>query len=139
MKNPNEKYDDMIHLPHHVSKTRVQMSHGDRAAQFAPFAAVVGHQAAIRETERLTEEKTDLDEMEKALINQELQSIEAQLPNPVSVKITYFEPDLAKSGGRYIRIEGQVKKIDLYQKVLVLMDGTSLSIEALRQVSVISD
>lgn len=139
MKDGNLKYDDMIHLPHHVSKARSQMPIKDRAAQFSPFAAVVGHQAAIKETERLTEEKADLDEMEKTLIDQELQIIEAQLPNPVSVSITYFKPDLLKSGGCYVRIEGQVKKIDLYHKVLVLIDGTTLSIEALRQVSVISD
>lgn len=136
MKDQQTTYDDIRHLPRHVSKKRPQMPVQDRATQFAPFAAVVGHQAAIKETERLTDARPDLDDMEKALIDQELQWIEAQLPEPVKVKIIYFEPDKLKSGGHFVHIEDQVKKIDPEFRVLVLQGGLRIGFEALISLSV---
>ena len=55
------KYDEIMELPHHVSKTRPQMPMSDRAAQFAPFAALTGYDSAIKETGRLTDERIELD------------------------------------------------------------------------------
>ncbi len=83
--NDKSKYEDIIHLPHHVSSKRPQMSLKDRAAQFAPFAAVVGHEKAVKETARLTERRRELDEMEKAIINEQLREIESQLPGGADV------------------------------------------------------
>ena len=122
------KYDDIIHLPHHVSKTRPQMSIHDRAAQFAPFAALTGHSAAIKETERLTEGQVELDESEITLINEKLRIICEKISEHPEIIVTYFVPDEKKSGGKYITLEGTVKKMDLYRKELVLMDETRIEL-----------
>ena len=122
------KYDDIIHLPHHVSKTRPQMSIHDRAAQFAPFAALTGHSAAIKETERLTEGQVELDESEITLINEKLRIICEKISEHPEIIVTYFVPDEKKSGGKYITLEGTVKKMDVYRKELVLMDETRIEL-----------
>ena len=114
------KYDDIINLPHHRSKTHPHMALIDRAAQFAPFAALTGYGDAIDETARLTDGRPDLDEQQLAELNERLLQIMAQ-PNAV-VSITYFIPDEKKSGGRYEQAEGVIKKIDEIAKVIV-MDG----------------
>jgi len=123
------KYEDIIHLPHHVSSKRSQMSLKDRAAQFAPFAAVVGHEKAVKETARLTEQRRELDEMEKAIINEQLREIEAQLPDGSDVEVVYYEPDELKAGGEYITKIGTVKKIDIYEREILMNDGTRIAIE----------
>lgn len=124
-----QKYEAIIHLPHHVSSRRPKMSLTDRAAQFSPFAAVVGHEGAVRETARLTEQRRELDEMEKAIIDEQLREIEAQLPNGMDVKIVYFVPDELKTGGAYIAKAGKVKKLDVYLKEVHMKDGTRIPIE----------
>lgn len=122
------KYDDIIHLPHHVSKTRPQMSIHDRAAQFAPFAALTGHSAAIKETERLTEGQVELDESEITLINEKLRIICEKISEHPEIVVTYFVPDEKKSGGKYITVEGAVKKMDLYRREMILMDQTRIEL-----------
>ena len=130
MKNKDTKaYDDIIHLPHHVSSRRAQMSLADRAAQFSPFAAVVGHETAVRETARLTEQRKELDEMEKVIINDQLRKIETQLPDGCDVEITYFVPDGLKAGGQYVVKVGNIKKLDVYLKEVHMKDGTQIAIE----------
>ena len=114
------KYDDIINLPHHRSKTHPHMPLIDRAAQFAPFAALTGYGDAIDETARLTDVRPDLDEQQLSELNERLLQIMAK-PNSV-VRITYFVPDEKKSGGRYEQAEGVIKKIDEIAKVIV-MDG----------------
>ena len=114
------KYDDIINLPHHRSKTHPHMALIDRAAQFAPFAALTGYGDAIDETARLTDGRPDLDEQQLAELNERLLQIMAE-PNAVA-RITYFVPDEKKSGGRYEQAEGVIKKIDEIAKVIV-MDG----------------
>ena len=114
------KYDDIINLPHHRSKTHPHMAIIDRAAQFAPFAALTGYGDAIDETARLTDGRPDLDEQQLAELNERLLQIMAE-PNAVA-RITYFVPDEKKSGGRYEQAEGVIKKIDEIAKVIV-MDG----------------
>ena len=86
-------YEDIINLPHHVSATRPQMSMMDRAAQFSPFAALTGYDAAIKETARLTEQKIELDDYEKEEINDKIQLIAEHLGEDFEVVITYFQPD----------------------------------------------
>lgn len=114
------KYDDIINRPHHRSKTHPHMPLIDRAAQFAPFAALTGYGDAIDETARITDIRPDLDEQQLAELNERLLQIMAE-PNAVA-RITYFVPDEKKSGGRYEQAEGVIKKIDETAKAIV-MDG----------------
>lgn len=126
-KTQKSLYEDIIHLSHHVSPKRPQMSMKDRAAQFAPFAALTGHEEAVRETARLTDSKIELDENEIQLLDQKLQYLEAQLEQP-DIDITYFLPDQRKSGGKYIDVQGRIKRIDPYSHSLRMEDGTEIPI-----------
>ena len=128
------KYDDIINLPHHVSKTHKQMSMHDRAAQFSPFAALTGHKEAVNETARLTDRKIELDDGIKAVINEKLRIISEHIKERLEVKITYFEPDAAKGGGTYLTISGCVKKADTYKKKLVMTDGLEIMFDALLEI-----
>lgn len=129
-------YNDIIHLPHHVSKTRLPMPMSDRAAQFSPFAALTGYDAAIEETGRLTEDRIILDENEIEILNAKLQSIEEQLENEPVAVITYFQPDKKKSGGTYVTTTGVVKKIDSYEQVIVLTSGLRIPIAEIIQIRI---
>lgn len=122
------KYNDIIDLPHHESKTRPRMSMLDRAAQFSPFAALTGHDAAIRETARLTEQRVILDECEIEMLNEKLRSIEACLDDQRLVSVTCFKPDEKKSGGAYVTVTGAVKRIDPVEQVIVMGDGMKIPI-----------
>ena len=125
------KYDDIIRLPHHVSTRHPQMSIHDRAAQFSPFAALTGHDAAMRETERLTEEWVELDEDSKEQLDERLQMIREHLAERPEITFTFFQPDERKQGGAYRTITGKVKKIDEYEHRILLEDGTALMVEHL--------
>lgn len=124
-----KEYDDIIHLPHHVSTTRAQMAVIDRAAQFAPFAALSGHDAAIKDTARQTEKRIELDEYMKEAFNDKLQIIADWINEHPEIEITYFQPDEKKDGGTYITTSCTVKKIDEYEKVAVMEEGTEIPIE----------
>ena len=133
MENISHKYDDIINLPHHVSKKHPQMSLHDRAAQFSPFAALTGHKAAINETARLTDEKQILSEDVIAKLNEQLNLIKENIcTNPI-VTITYFVPDDRKSGGAYISNTGVVKKINEYNHTVILTDKTVIPIEQISE------
>lgn len=106
-------YSDIIHLPHHVSKTHPQMSMHDRAAQFSPFAALTGYDSAILETARLTEEKITLNEDMQELLDIQFQQLLEHLSEKPLISITFFCPDKRKQGGSYVSISGTVKKLDL--------------------------
>ena len=95
------------------------MSIDKRAAQFAPFAALKGHKEAIIETERLTDKKIELDESEKIILNNKLLIIKNNLYKSPNVTITYFIKDNKKSGGRYVSITDSIKKIDIYNKLII--------------------
>lgn len=130
MKKIEERnYDDIIHLPHPVSKKHPQMSLIDRAAQFSPFAALTGHEEAICETARVVEKQIILDEDEKAVLDERLQVIKAHLSERPKVAITYFKPDSLKQGGTYETICDKVKKIDEYEGYAILESGEKLSME----------
>ncbi|MEI8201313.1 MAG: hypothetical protein WCG21_14745 [Eubacteriales bacterium] len=122
-------YGDIINLPHHTSHTRPHMSAYDRAAQFSPFAALTGHDAAITETARLTDTRVELDEYSKADLNQRLYIIQDQMDEKPEISITYFQPDQRKSGGAYITAAGCVKKIDEYEHAVVMQDDTRIPID----------
>lgn len=123
------KYDDIIDLPHHVSETHPPMSRADRAAQFSPFAALTGYDAAVRETARVTERRIELDEGVKAELNARLNCILEHLSEHPQVSITYFVPDEKKSGGAYRTVTGTVRKLDSFAKTLTLTDGTVVPME----------
>lgn len=118
------KYDDIIHLPHHVSEKRVQMPLLDRAAQFSPFAALTGYEGIIAETGRLTERSVDLDEGAIAELNAQLRAILPLMDTQPTVTVTYFQPDERKDGGSYITKTGQLKKLDSHAGKLVFTDQT---------------
>lgn len=134
MENISHKYDDIINLPHHVSKNHPQMSLHDRAAQFSPFAALTGHKEAINETARLTDEKQILSEDVIAKLNEQLNLIKENIGTNQTVTITYFVPDDKKSGGAYISHTGVVKKIDEYNHTVILTDKTVIPIEQISEI-----
>ncbi len=123
------KYDDIIRLPHHVSATRPHMPISGRAAQFMPFRALTGYEDAVQETARLTEEKAELTEDEKALLDARLQKLAEEIANQPEVTLTYFQPDKRKSGGAYVTIAGRLKKIDDVEGALLLVGGERILIE----------
>lgn len=131
MMNP---YDDIINLPHHTSPTRRRMPLYDRAAQFSPFAALTGYDAAITETARLTDKKIELDEYEKADLSERLCMIQDLKDERPEVSITYFIPDKKKSGGEYITVTGRVKKIDEHGRTVVMQDATKIPIDDILEI-----
>ena len=128
MREDEHQYDDIIELPHHVSRKHPQMPLMDRAAQFAPFAALTGHEAAIKETARLTEEEIELNEDSKALLDLRLQELLEHLAEQPTVTVTYFCPDERKAGGTYRTVTGKVKKVDEYAGELVFTDGRRIGL-----------
>lgn len=129
------KYEDIINLPHHVSKTRPQMPMSDRAAQFAPFAALTGYDSAIKETGRLTDNRIELDEEALTALSMKLQFLMDAIDEEPEVEITYFKPDERKAGGAYLKITGIVKKLDEYERVLVLISGQKIKLDDIMDVS----
>lgn len=129
-------YDDIINLPHHVSQKHPQMSMQDRAAQFSPFAALTGHGAAIRETERETTQQAELDEDELELLDKQLRYLQDHLGEHPEVTIAYFEPDSRKKGGSYTEIRGKVRKIDLMERFVQMVDKRQIPIDRILEITV---
>nr|WP_330393443.1 hypothetical protein [Anaeromicropila populeti] len=101
----------------------------DRAAQFSPFAAFTSYDAAIRETARLTDERIELDEYRKGALSDRLQTIADRIKEHPEIEITYFQPDVKKNGGAYVTTISKVKKIDKYEGVIIMTDGTVIPID----------
>ncbi len=127
-------YDDIIHLPHHVSTTRPQMPRENRAAQFAPFSALTGHDAAVGETARLTDEKIKLGESAIADLEMKLNLLADMAASRPEVTITHFRPDAKKDGGAYITTTGQLKRIDDYEHAIVLVGGEIIKISDILEI-----
>ena len=130
MKRSNDQdrhcYDDIISLPHPVSGSHPPMPVAERAAQFSPFAALTGFEDAIRETGRLTDSKVELDEDARELLDEKikrLRRLQAESGEMPWAAVTYFRPDEKKDGGAYVTVTGRVKRVDEYERVLVLQDG----------------
>ena len=120
----SEDYSDIIHLPHHESKNHPRMSMQNRAAQFAPFAALTGYEDVIQETGRLTDGFIELDEDDKERLNLKVAELMARIEEHPSLTITYFIPDSRKAGGSYSTLSVRLKSIDEIQQALILEDGT---------------
>lgn len=125
----NNKYNDMLHMPHHVSQTHPHMSMQNRAAQFSPFAALTGFESIIKETSRQTAQRIELDESAKEALDKKLQRLLHVLHVHPQISITFFKPDEKKDGGEYICITGTVKKIDTSTAEIIMTDGAKISIQ----------
>lgn len=130
----SHQYDDIISLPHHQSTVRPRMTRANRAAQFAPFAALTGYEAAILETARLTDVRIELDESRKVLLDEKLQFLSTHLHDQPEVTITFFEPDEKKDGGAYRIAAGRLRKVDEYARKILLGDGTGISIDQIFEI-----
>lgn len=120
------EYDDIINLPHHISKVHPPMTMLQRAAQFAPFAALTGYGTAIQETARLTDNKVELDDASLMLLNQKLSLLRNHLKEKPIITVTFFQPDERKSGGTYKSYTGCLRDIDDFQQTLVMKDGVKI-------------
>lgn len=127
--NDKHRYDDIIDLPRPVKTRGQRMSNIDRAAQFAPFAALTGYDSAISETARLTDTRLELDEYTKSEIDQRLQIISDHIKEQPEISLTYFKPDKKKSGGAYVRVRGNVREIDTYKRAVILTDKECIPID----------
>ena len=127
-------YDDIIGLPHHESAKHPKMPALDRAAQFMPFAALTGHNAAVMETERLTDSRMELDEKKKEELNEHLQFIKEQLLQKPQISITYFLPDTQKNGGAYLTITGTVRKIEQTRHQVIMENGTVIPMDDIYEI-----
>lgn len=130
------KYDDIINLPHHVSTKRPQMSRSARAAQFAPFAAIVGLDDELEETARLTDSKPELEESEKEKINRVLQKIQNAPQKTANITLTYFRPDGRKEGGAIITRSYELKRIDELNRRLVFTDRSEIEIDNILSIEI---
>ncbi len=118
-----EDYADIINYEYRGSETRKKMSLSDRAAQFAPFAALTGHDAAIVETARLTESRIELDEIQTRELNERLSKLSAFAIQHPTVTVRYFKPDIRKSGGAYLSLTGGFREINEAERLLVFDIG----------------
>lgn len=123
------RYDDVINRQHPTSKKHPRMSNMNRAAQFAPFAALTGYEESIKETARLTDRKRELSEDDIEEINAKFNFIQEHINERPEVAITYFQPDERKEGGAYITVTGKVRKIDEVNRVIIFENGTEIAIE----------
>ena len=129
MKEIRDDYSDIIDLPHHQSETRKHMSLHDRAAQFAPFAALTGYSEAIKETGRLTDKAPDMSEQAKAELDEKLEMLRRLLPEKPEVTVSFFTEDQRKSGGSYQKMTGKVKRIDEVMRSIILEEGCQIQID----------
>ncbi len=120
------RYEEIMRLPHPVSKTHPQMPREDRAAQFAPFAALTGYGDAIKETGRLTEEKRLPDEERMEILDRTVSFLKEQIKKQPLITVTCFQADERKSGGAYRTVGGRLKRFDDYRRSLVMTDGTEI-------------
>ena len=130
------RYDDIINLPHHISPTRKQMSMHDRAAQFAPFAALVGYDDAVAETARLTENRPELDEQEQRAINERLAFIADHIHEQPEIRIKYFVPDERKSGGAIVEVSRKTYRISNADATIVMTDGCKIRLSDIIDLSI---
>ena len=124
----NENYSDTINLPHPDPRTRPRMSLSDRAAQFAPFAALTGYDDAVAEAGRLTSSKIELDENELERLDRALAYLTEHQSEHPPVTVTYFAPDEKKAGGAYLSREGAFKSVDRERRLIILTGKTEIPI-----------
>lgn len=124
-----DKYKDMIYMDRPISKKHTPMPLENRAAQFAPFAALTGYDDAVSETSRLTVNKIELSEEKKAELDLTLSNLNSVITTRPKASITYFVPDTLKSGGDYVTISANIRKIDTVSRTIILMDRSVIAID----------
>ena len=129
---PTHQYDDIHNLPRPVSRRHRPMPLEERAVQFAPFAALDGHEDALQETARVTEHETELTEEEKAALDRRLQALRERLGEQPEVTVGYFKPDERKAGGTYLTKTVRLKRIEEHPAGLLFTDGSSVAMEQIR-------
>ncbi len=134
-KQQKSKYDHIIDLPHHVSYRRPHMSRIDRAAQFSPFAALTGYDAAVKETARLTETQVEQDETARDRLSERLRFLADRLDESPTVTVTYFKPDEKKQGGAYVSVSGTVKELDEYTQTVMMSDRAAIPMATIRDIT----
>ena len=132
----NHAYDDIIRLPHPTSRKHPRMSLEERAAQFAPFAALTGFGGVIRETGRLTDKQVELGESDQVELERVLTFLDSQEEEHPMIKVTYFLPDTYKEGGTYVTVTGHLKRIDQVEGALLLWEGVRVPIQDIRSVGI---
>lgn len=130
----NGEYDDIINMPHHVSKKHPPMSKAIRAAQFAPFAALTGYDDQVKETARLTNERKEIAEGLKLVINEKIMKIQAEIHLKPEIEVTYFIPDLKKQGGKYVTVKGNVRKVDEYRQLIIFEDKREIPVQEIIEI-----
>ena len=123
------RYDDIINLPHHVSQKHAPMARADRAAQFAPYAALTGYDAVIRETGRLTDARIEPDEEALTALNMKFRLLMDAMGDAPEITLLVFRPDARKAGGAYLSVTGRVRKVDEYARLMTLQDGTKIPMD----------
>lgn len=131
------KYDDIINIPRWNPKSHPRMSEYDRAAQFAPFAALTGYDAMVSETARLTDARADLDEEQMLALNEALSIIVERLGEHPKVSITWFKKDARKKGGEYVITEGTVRNVDLPGRLFILKEGAQISLDDIASIVIL--
>lgn len=129
-----DNYEDIINLPHHISKKHRPMPREARAAQFAPFAALTGYESDVNEAARYTGKRRELGEYETERLNRRINEIRDGIYGNTEVIITYFKPDEKKVGGEYLNIGGRVRKIDDYGRTLTLTSGALIPLDDISEI-----
>lgn len=129
MREKRHPYEDILSVPRPTTHVRPSMPRQDRAAQFAPFAALTGHDAAIRETARITQARRQLSEDEKLILDRKQQFLLEQVHQHPQVTITYFQPDTRKAGGAYQVFTGHVRALDSFRRLLRTMEGKDIPVD----------
>lgn len=133
-KNLFMDYFDIISRQHPTSKKHTRMSNKNRAAQFAPFAALTGYEESIEETARLTDSRIELGEDEIKEINAKLNFIQEHIKERPKVTITYFQPDEKKDGGKYTVATGKVRRIDEFNRIIIFEDMMEIAIDEITEI-----
>ena len=131
-------YDDILYLPHPISAAHPPMPVAERAAQFSPFAALTGYEDAIEETERMTQERLELTEDEKAALDEKLRALLAEADSCPQAEITWFLPDERKAGGAYVTYSGTIKKVDMAARLIRLEDGRTVPMDEIVEIEALS-
>lgn len=135
MLEKSDKYNDIINLPHHVSEKHARMTIEERSAQFAPFSALTGYNDVIKETARETNNRIEINEEQKTILNKKLLLVKEKIQNKPKITVTYFIPDVKKDGGKYIEVTENVVKIDEYDRKIILGNGEKVPIEEIIEIS----
>lgn len=129
-----ESYEDIINFPHFEPKYHPRMDAYSRAAQFAPFKALIGYEDDIKETSRLTDKKIEISEDKKKQMNENLFFLKENIKEKWIVTLTYFVPDSKKEGGIYQEYEGIIKAINETNHTLIFTSGKKIQFDDIYQI-----